>query len=319
MSNRIYPRTQTGFSLIELMIAILLGTLLLLGVLQLFSNTTEHDRNNNALARVQESARIGLEFIQRDIRRTSYLGCASANRAASTGTPTGAEQAISDLLDNVITGTEGNVSDTLTTTYAISTGTTASSLNVSSISLSGSISHAANETFLVSDCSRIAIIITPSASASGGTTTLNKSGNEYNASSIMGTPIVWRMQTATYDIRDTGRDDSLGNAIMGLYRNGEEIIEGAEELQVLYGLATSPSTTRWVEASGLTAANRDQIYRVKVSLTVASADTLRNPTAPAPLAVADLTTGTRTPAADSRLRRVFTSSIDLRNRQFLRN
>lgn len=299
------------------MIAILLGTLLLLGVLQLFSNTTEHDRNNSALARVQESARIGLEFIQRDVRRTSYLGCASANRAASTGTPSGAEQAITDLLTNTITGTENDDGDTLSIVYATNTGATATSLNGGSISLSNPIKHAANETFLVSDCSRLAIIITSSAEESA--TSITKSSNEYDPSGIMGTPLVWRMETANYDIRDTGRDDSLGNPIMGLYRNGDEIIEGAEELQVLYGLATSPSTTQWVEASELTAVNRSQIYRIKVSLTVASADTLRNPAPPAPLAIADLTAGTRTPAADSRLRRVFTSSIDLRNRQFLRN
>ncbi|MCY1417348.1 hypothetical protein D3C76_681340 [compost metagenome] len=81
-------RRQHGLSLIELMIAILISSLLLLGVLQLFGNTTASDRTNSALARVQESGRIALEIIGADARRAGYQGCRSAADPTTVGTLT---------------------------------------------------------------------------------------------------------------------------------------------------------------------------------------------------------------------------------------
>lgn len=73
-------KRQQGLSLIELMIAILISSLLLLGVLQLFTDTNSADRSSTALARVQESGRILMEIIGTDARRAGYQGCsASAN------------------------------------------------------------------------------------------------------------------------------------------------------------------------------------------------------------------------------------------------
>lgn len=66
---------QTGLSLIELMVAILISTILILGVTDLFSNTSASDRANSALARAQESGRLALEMIGADARRAGYVGC----------------------------------------------------------------------------------------------------------------------------------------------------------------------------------------------------------------------------------------------------
>lgn len=71
-------KLQKGMSLVELMVALLISTLLILGVLQLFSNTSESDRTNTAIARVQENGRVALEIIGADARRAGYQGCNSA-------------------------------------------------------------------------------------------------------------------------------------------------------------------------------------------------------------------------------------------------
>ncbi|MBU1330580.1 MAG: prepilin-type N-terminal cleavage/methylation domain-containing protein [Gammaproteobacteria bacterium] len=71
--------TQKGFSLIELMIAILISTLLILGVTELFSRTSAADRDNTELARMQESGRLALEVIGQDARRAGYQGCTLSN------------------------------------------------------------------------------------------------------------------------------------------------------------------------------------------------------------------------------------------------
>ncbi len=69
---------QQGFSLIELMVAILISTILLLGVLELFGDTFRSDRTHTELARVQENGRVAMELIAREVRRAGYQGCASA-------------------------------------------------------------------------------------------------------------------------------------------------------------------------------------------------------------------------------------------------
>lgn len=73
------PQNQYGLSLIELMVTIVLSSLLLLGVLQLFINTTATDRTSNELARVQETGRVAIELIAREARRMGYQGCVGAS------------------------------------------------------------------------------------------------------------------------------------------------------------------------------------------------------------------------------------------------
>lgn len=76
---------QKGLSMIELMVTILLSTILLLGVLQLFTNTSLTDRTNTALGRVQESGRLALELIGKDARRAGYQGCVAADTETEVG------------------------------------------------------------------------------------------------------------------------------------------------------------------------------------------------------------------------------------------
>ncbi len=81
-------KQQRGFSLVELMVAILISSILLLGVLQLFGNSSESDRTANALARVQESGRVAIEIIGADARRAGYQGCSSAANETTVSTYT---------------------------------------------------------------------------------------------------------------------------------------------------------------------------------------------------------------------------------------
>lgn len=78
-------RTQSGFSLIELMVAILISSILLLGVLELFTNTSRTDRTSNELARVQENGRLVMELLSREARRAGYQGCVAASNTTTDG------------------------------------------------------------------------------------------------------------------------------------------------------------------------------------------------------------------------------------------
>jgi len=69
--------TQKGLSLVELMIAITLGLILMTGVIQVFLSSKTVYSTQQALSRVQETGRLAIEFLSRDIRMAGFMGCAS--------------------------------------------------------------------------------------------------------------------------------------------------------------------------------------------------------------------------------------------------
>lgn len=77
--------TQQGFSLIELMIALLLGSFLLLGVTKVLEANMQSSRLQQSYGRIQESGRIAIEMLQRDIRNADYWGCPSELKLKENG------------------------------------------------------------------------------------------------------------------------------------------------------------------------------------------------------------------------------------------
>lgn len=70
-----------GVSLIELMVALAIGAIVVLGVAQVFSATRSSSQVSTALARVQESARFGLEFFRFPAQHAGNAGCYPGNAA----------------------------------------------------------------------------------------------------------------------------------------------------------------------------------------------------------------------------------------------
>lgn len=64
-----------GMSLIELMIALALSAVLVLGLVQVFAASKAAYATAEGLSRVQENSRFALDFIQRDLRMSGHLGC----------------------------------------------------------------------------------------------------------------------------------------------------------------------------------------------------------------------------------------------------
>lgn len=86
---------QKGLSLIELMVAILVSMILLLGVVELFLNTFRTDRTHTELSRVQESGRVAMELVTREVRRAGYQGCIGASVKTKAGSINYPDDAIS--------------------------------------------------------------------------------------------------------------------------------------------------------------------------------------------------------------------------------
>lgn len=68
-----------GFTLIELMIAMLLGLVVISGVTSIFIANQRAYKTNEALSDVQEGSRIGFEMLARDVRAAGLTGCDSTS------------------------------------------------------------------------------------------------------------------------------------------------------------------------------------------------------------------------------------------------
>lgn len=67
------PR-QTGLSLIELMVALVIGLFLIIGAVSVYQQARNAYRTTEAVARVQETARYAFDILEPEIRMASYWG-----------------------------------------------------------------------------------------------------------------------------------------------------------------------------------------------------------------------------------------------------
>lgn len=82
-SGRREAAQQHGFSLVELMIALVLGLVVILGASTVFLSNKQSYRTNTALGQVQENSRIAFELIARDVRQAGLTGCGNSGRVAN--------------------------------------------------------------------------------------------------------------------------------------------------------------------------------------------------------------------------------------------
>jgi type IV pilus assembly protein PilW len=81
-------RNIRGLSLIELMIAMLIGLVLILGLVQVFAASRTSYQLSEGLARVQENGRFAIDFLQRDVRMAGHFGCVN-DQAHARQNPSG--------------------------------------------------------------------------------------------------------------------------------------------------------------------------------------------------------------------------------------
>ncbi|MGF6691052.1 type IV pilus assembly protein PilW [Metapseudomonas resinovorans] len=311
---------QKGLSLIELMVAILLSSLLLLGVLQMFSDSTASDRANTALARLQENGRVALDLIKQDLRRTSYQGCVSPFRESrDNSTRTFPRDAIGAPITASVEGANTG-SDTLAIFYA-----RPSPAQVTSIS-GGAITFITNENDLEGDnrelvltnCIEVAIFRGNISARSDSNVALLP--HRYTVTLAAGSPnttgfsvgsSILQMAQVTYRVQA----DAANNNRPTLFRGNDATVADVENMQVLYGVCEG-GQTRWVNAGGLNDTLRARVNQLQISLVIASPDNAASGTSNQAFNIANLGNNTVLAAAnDQRLRRVFNTVVDMRNRQ----
>jgi len=111
-------RHSRGFGLIEVMVALVLGLVVSLGILQIFTASRATYQSQNASARMQEDARFILSKLIQEIRMTGLYGCLSFGSYV----PTSPAIAWPASLDNPVLWDNANRTLTLVTSDIGTTG-----------------------------------------------------------------------------------------------------------------------------------------------------------------------------------------------------
>lgn len=380
------PKRARGVSLVELMIAMVIGLVLMLGVIQIFSASQTASRLSEGVSRTQENARFALDFLERDIRMAGHMGCVNdqAHIVKGMGDPVthlGVVPGSGSPLDFRVSiqgyeapGTKPNDTIRLGETWQAPTLPAATRLNtlgpaavggsdvlvlrylapegvpVDQISLdSGNSTLTMNadrlarvtaggvdtpKLFGIADCSHVNIF---QGTLGTGKITANGVDLSRFTAQPTGQTMLYRAESLVYYVgrnADTGlpglRRARANEA--GAYTSNEEVVEGIESLQLLYGLdttinistATPPAgnitqladaTTVGAGTGADIAAQWLRVGQVKVGLLAVSPMPSSAATPVSPVTALGVTFSNAA-ANDGRYRTSYEVTIALRNRLF---
>lgn len=86
-----------GFSLVELMVALVLGLVIMAAVLSIFVGMSQSVRTETTISRLQENARFALEKLSVDVRQAGFTGCVTDVNVLLDTTAAGYSPALYDL------------------------------------------------------------------------------------------------------------------------------------------------------------------------------------------------------------------------------
>ena len=330
--HRPHPQVQQGITLIELMIALVIGLLATGAMLKVYVDSSRLYRFNEGLARIQENGRFATEFIRRDARMAGFWGC---NHEATL-----TNRIKTSVLDypryelSGITGTSGSDSndpDTITFSGAgRSVGkvkndmpsTTASGRDFRVISTE---TINTGDALLISDCDMTDIFYVTKARGRDNKRKLwhkhtKNTPNSFSKAYAAGSTL-YRVQQTTFCIAPGANPAQpslrqLVNPTSGqtCQDHGDELVEGIENMQILFGEDTDADgdgTANRYLSFGASDLDMDRVVSVRISLLARSLNNNLT-TEPSPY----FFNGSKStpPSDDKYLRKVFTTTITLRNK-----
>ena len=329
-----FHNSQQGLSLVELMIAMVLGLILTAGIIQLFIGSKQTYRFQDSLSRVQENARFAIDALAYDVRMAGYVGCAQPNLIQVNNIALPSSEGDFDPgkliegMDNVTAGTTigGKTVITGSDVIMLRGGNAnggelleekAANANVKLVSNVGN--WQADDVLMVTDCTNMDIFKATTVSSGSSPITIAHANNKNSDNKLSkiyeegASVLSYREMSYFLSLRD-------GNAALpSLYRRigsgtPEELVEGIQDMQILYGVDTSSTDNRQVDdyltAAQVTAQSRwPDVVSVQMNLLLASNE---NNVVDAPQSIT-FNGATLTPT-DRRLRQVYNSTVTVRNR-----
>ncbi len=246
------PLRARGLTLIEMMVALAIGTFLMAGTLTVFAKTRDLYRTNEAAARLQENARYAMSTIEADLRLASNWGLINrADLIENTATPddaiptvlathAGVIDACGDRwainLENYVEGADGDYRLDDSTSDCDAFGTASDDADVLTIrratfnAIAPADLGGTNGLFKIQSSrtmgSLFAGTTVPTGLATGDTRTHGLEVHSYYVS----------QDSETRDGLPSLRRKALGVAGGAPVILDEEIIQGVEDLQVQFGV-----------------------------------------------------------------------------------
>ncbi len=297
-------RHMEGFSLVELMVAMLISLILMAGVIQIFTGTKNTFITQEGTSRLQENVRFALSGLSEDISAAGYLGCLDSEAPISQIRNDLTNKAAGSAYDfsAPIFGTDNtgvNGSDTISIRRGGSGGGIRligpMQTSISDILLDDtSVAYSSLKLFdilVVGDCGTASVfMITNMPSVSRGSiqhdpgVTAN-SGPNSGQSNIAGdlenifgadtssVASATKVETSTYQLCNStsGIGTSLflnsNNCVDATIAN--ELVEGVQSMQFLYGIDdanTSPGVEQYLRADQILTAQWNSIASVRMTL-----------------------------------------------------
>lgn len=319
---------QSGMTLVELMVALAISLILIAGVIQLFVSSKQTYRVTENASLVQESGRFAMYFLTQDIRMGDYWGCRGSQITIDNNLNADANF---DTFSNAVTGVDNDatVNNIINGTDSITIKSTAGN-NAYLLDIPASTSADLKVTddsllqkfdiVLLSDCIDGDIFqITNDPSVGGAigrdnivhNTGLGTPGNsEKELRKVYGANAqIFKLNFSTYSIQNGANGKpSLFRSVNGVA--AQELVENIENMQILYGEDTdSDGSPNYYKPAGSAGLNMLNVVAVRISIVAVSVDD--NVSAQA--STYKIFDSNITPT-DKRIRRVFTSTIVVRNR-----
>jgi len=343
---------QKGLSLVELMISITLGLILLTGVVKVFLSSKTVYSTQNALSRVQETGRLAIDFMSRDIRMAGFMGCDSNILKGKSENITNTLNTPLDFQYNFKESIRGYTAETVPAGLAptplpltdiivirggsgvgakINANSTASAINIAVTSNEPGACGATNrisgfcvgDLVMAADCAKSSVFqitaITPGglvshgAGASPGNATTNWSADTTDVFTS-GSELIHALTTIYFIATGTSTRPSLWQKVNGA--PPMELLEGVENMSITYGVDTTNDLIPdfYAKAVNITsAAQWSKVVAVRIELVAASIED--NVTAETQKYAFNIIENPQPiDPNDRRLRQVFTSTVGIRSR-----
>ncbi len=308
------PRDQAGFTLAELMISMLLGLLSIGAVLKMYQVNGQTYRTQTAVSALQQSARYAFDLLSYELRMAGFTGCSNLDVVTPNVLATSAPAWPANEVGQRIAGSEG--ASGATDTLSIARGSGCGAQLTTAMSSASDILRAedaslcnwsAGALLMVTDCEAVDVFEATSISTASGSTHISHAASA-NTSASFSKAFGTEAQVMSLELNNF----SIATAPSGepaLFRNGEPVVEGIENLQIRYGIDTNAdrAVDQYVAANAVT--DWSSVLSVEINLLLRTA---QDNLAPEPQTY--VFAGTETTATDRRLRRAYTHVVTLRNR-----
>jgi len=349
---------QRGLTLIELMIAIVLGLLITAAVIQLFVNNKQTYRITESQMQLQNNARFALNALSKDIRLAGFSGCRAVENMNVYVIASGAVASMTE--NTVISGTENWGLGTSATLGAVKTASDVFTLQRAQgcgAALTGNLSTAnasvqvnapnscnlqANDVLMIADCEDAHIFRATTVSPGVNKQTIAHASNINQANRFCkgyetlpqagncdaGKNKLYSYDAELYKFVSTSyfiRDDQNGHPALWVFDhnsatntvdpdklNPQIMVEGISDMQINYGIDDNGDDVidDYKTAQAVTIATEwHKVISAELSLLVETQETnLR-------LNDQQLSyNGVTTSETDRRIRRVFSTTVGIRNR-----